>query len=420
MTFDTRARLWLSSAALLLGCNVEPLSTKNRGIGGTDGPGGVCPSGITVLLSDYLSTLVALGSLDGTTLSESFLSTSSSKTDGLSFALSGDVVLPSMRPSSGRVVLVDRFGTNVVTWALPSTAQVVGQLPVGTGFESNPSDYLELASGEAFITRWGENGDPGRQAHDRGGDVLVLDSERFEIKGSIELPRHDDLPPRPSSLSRLGDLALVTLDRVSLDFSRTGESELAGISLTSHAVEFVLGFPGLKGCGRPALSPSGSLLAVACSGALTRTGEVPDPTESALVLLDATVSPPVELRRLAATELAGGPLQSGIVFASESLLLLKTQTALGSTASNRWLALDLTRDEVRTLLEAEKSSTGKGQGIVYGGMSCAPGCSDVCLLADGDRGVLQRVRVADTETELLSPIRVEAEVGLPPRDLTLR
>ena len=183
--------------ALLVGCNVESLSPGDRGVGDTENFDGVCPTGVTVLLSDFFSTLVTLGRLDGTTKSASFLSTGSSGTDGLSFALSGDVVLPSSRPESRRVVLVDRYGTNVITWADPRTAKVLGQLAVGTGFESNATDYLELESGEAFVTRWGENGDPGRVEYDRGGDILLLDSERFEITGAIELPRHDDLPPRP-------------------------------------------------------------------------------------------------------------------------------------------------------------------------------------------------------------------------------
>lgn len=403
---------------LLVACNVESRAPDSEGAGGGDG--GACANGITVVLSDFLSTLVTLGRLDGTTQSAAFLSTGSSGTDGLSFALSGDVVLPSSRAASGRVVLVDRFGTNVVTWADPGTAKVVGQLPIGTGFESNPSDYLEFESGEAFVTRWGENSDPGKQAYDRGGDILVLDSERFEITGSIELPRSDDLPPRPSSMVQMGDVVLVALERIARDFSLTGEAELAGISASTHELSFLLRYSGLKGCGRPALSPSGELLAVACSGALTRTGNVTNLSESALVLLDAKSSPPLELRRLPAAALAGAPLQSSAVFASEKLVLLKTQSEIEGSDSNRWLALNLESDEVQTLLEAGTDARGKGKGIVYGGMLCAPECSNVCLLADADRGVLQRARIGNDRAELLSPIRVETKIGLPPRDLTLR
>ncbi|HWA75958.1 MAG TPA: hypothetical protein VG937_26655 [Polyangiaceae bacterium] len=412
---------WVAGLSLLLfACNVESTAGQNVGTGQPSHPGSVCPDGVTVLLSDFFSSLVALSTLDGNTQSASFLSTGSRKTDGLSFALSGDVVLPSTRTLSGRVVLVDRFGTNVITWANPSSAEVLGQLPVGTGFESNPSDYLELEDGRALVTRWGENSEPGRQAFDRGSDVLVIDSQGFQLLDSIELPRHDELPPRPSSLSRVRDLVMVTLDRLSLDFSLTGEAELVGISSATLEIEFVQRFVGLKGCGRPALSPSGKLLAVACSGSLNRKGEVSDLSESGLVLLDAESRPLRELQRFPAQTLAGAALQSSAVFASEDLLLWKTQTALGGSGNNRWLSLNVREQSLRTLLEAGPDEAGTGKGIVYGGMACAPGCSDICLLADADRGVLQRARITADGAELLSPRQVESTVGLPPRDLSLR
>src|SRR5690606_35822633 len=87
----------------------------------------------------------------GETQSASIISTASSETDGLAFALSGDVALPSAPADSGHLVLLDRFGTNVVSWIDPATAEVVSQLPVGTGFESNPQDYVEFGE-RAFIS----------------------------------------------------------------------------------------------------------------------------------------------------------------------------------------------------------------------------------------------------------------------------
>src|SRR5690606_38628620 len=104
--------------------------------------------------SDYQSTQVALSTLEGETQSASLVSTASTQTDGLAFALSGDVYLPSAPTDSGRLVLLDGFGTNVVSWVDTASAEVVAQLPVGTGFESNPQDYVEFGK-EAFISRWG-------------------------------------------------------------------------------------------------------------------------------------------------------------------------------------------------------------------------------------------------------------------------
>ena len=82
--------------------------------------------------------------------------------------------------------------------------------------------------------------------------------------------------------------------------------------------------------------------------------------------------------------------------------------------------LDLESDAVTTLLEASPNAQGKGRGLLYGAMSCSPGCSDVCLLADADRGVLARVRIGATGAEMLDPIIVDPASGLPPRDLVER
>lgn len=404
---------------LAVACNVENTTPDTGGVGVAGASS--CPHGLTVLLSDYASTQVALSALDGETASRSFISTGSAETDGLSFALSGDVVLPSARPGSGRVVLVDRFGTNVITWLDPADARVLGQLAVGTGFDSNPNDYLELDDRFAFISRYGQNPEPGREPFDTGGDLLLVDTEAQQIVGNLPFEVTEDLAPRPGGMTRIGDEILVSLVRISRDFSKTGESELAGVSVATRQLDFRMRYAGLKNCGRPVPSPSGDLLAVACTGNLNQQGVVSDVNESALVLLDPHSTPPREVRRIPARDLVKEPIQSGIAFASESRLLLKTQTSIVGSENNRWLALDLDTQSITTLLEASPDAQGKGRGVLYGSMSCSPGCSDVCLLADADLGVLERVRFDSAGTpELLSPIVVDAKSGLPPRDIVER
>jgi hypothetical protein len=150
-------------------------------------------------------------------------------------------------------------------------------------------------------------------------------------------------------------------------------------------------------------------------------GTVESLDQSALVVLDATVSPPREVERIQAADIAGEPLQNTAVFAGPALVLLKTQTPLGGSSNNRWLAYDLEHGTTTTLLEARPDADGQGKGLVYGGTVCAPGCSNLCLMADADRGVVERAQVdADGAVELLDPITVEDTVGLPPRGLTLR
>lgn len=411
-------------ALLAVGCGAD--STTNN-TGGVDGP-----SGVSVVLSDYISTQVALSDLSGQTESESFISTGSTETDGLAFALSGDVVLPSSAPKAGQVVLLDRFGTNVVTWVDTKTAHVLAQLAVGTGFESNPSDYLEVGPKRAFITRWGDNANPGQEEFDLGGDVLIVDTASYAIKGSIELPRSavknangDEAaapyPPRPVGMTRVGDVVLVPLERLAADFSDMAEAVLVGIPVDGDEVSFELPLPGLKACGRPALAPDGKTFAVACTGYISAIGETEDVTQSALLVFDATSSPPVELSRFSASDLAGGPIQNDVIFATQDKVLLKTQTGFGAGDNNRWLAVTLATGATETLLEARPDPQHGGKGLVFGGMSCSPDRSDICLLADGDRGELARVSVEENGDIVSAPsLAVETAVGLPPRDVAPR
>ena len=81
------------------------------------------------------------------------------------------------------------------------------------------------------------------------------------------------------------------------------------------------------------------------------------------------------------------------------------------------LAFDLSRGDVLTLAEARSGSDAGGKGVVYGGVLCTPGCGNVCLVADADRGVLRRFAIADDELEALGNVRVENVVGLPPRGI---
>jgi hypothetical protein len=142
---------------------------------------------------------------------------------------------------------------------------------------------------------------------------------------------------------------------------------------------------------------------------------VEDLDQSVLLLFDAEQRPLEEIGRYSAEQVAGEPLQSSVAFATDGVVLLKTQTPWGGSTNNRLLALDLESGEAQTLVEAQADEDGEGKGIVYGGLLCAPGCSDVCLMSDADVGALQRVRVAaEGAVELLSPITVEDEVGLSP------
>ena len=98
------------------------------------------------------------------------------------------VNVPVVPPASGRVVILDRYGTNVITWMNLADASVLNQLPVGTGFESNPHDYVEVSATTAWITRYGTNATPGQEPFDQGGDLLIVDTSKYTITGRIAMP----------------------------------------------------------------------------------------------------------------------------------------------------------------------------------------------------------------------------------------
>jgi len=419
MVVNTRvpfALVALSFAA----CNVSPTAPPSTGgvamsDAGRDG-GASCDRGAVVLLSDYLSTQIALSAPDGTTLSPAFLSSASTKASSLAFALSGDVALPNITPASGRVVLLDRYGTNVVTWADPSSAKVLGQLPVGTGFESNPQDYLELDATRAYVTRWGVNHAAGSAPFDAGSDVLIVDTRTPSITGSIAMPIEEGLPPRPAGMVRVRDTTMVVLQRESdPDFTTVGESAIAGIA--NDAIAWEVHVTGLKGCGRPALSPSGAIMALACEGQLASDGAVSDLSASAIAIFDVTTLPPKPTQRFTVSDQLGSPTQERVAFASETLLLGKTQSPLGGTTDNHAFTLDLTTGKATVLLTAGKDAQGKGKGAVYGDVVCRTGCGNVCLLADADVGRLRRWTVSADGLRALSDVTVETMTGLPPMSL---
>ncbi len=96
-------------------------------------------------------------------------------------------------------------------------------------------------------------------------------------------------------------------------------------------------------------------------------------------------------------------------------VLAKTQTALDGATNNRVLAVDLSETDAtlaaQTLLEARPNDDGTGQGIVFGGALCSPGCGDVCLVADADRSVLARFAIDGDALEPLSPLAITGTVG---------
>jgi hypothetical protein len=210
-----------------------------------------------------------------------------------------------------------------------------------------------------------------------------------------------------------GDVA-VTLARISLDFRTTGSAALVWVSPEEELVMEIFDLAPYKNCSRAMLSPNGERLALVCSGALDQTGQVDDASASGILVFSATSRSGIG-GELPASELGYGPLQPDGAYFSDDVLLVKTQTGLNTSENNRLLAVNLRTRTADVLLEAAPDADGDGQGVVYGGLYCPAPCPGLCLVADADEHVLQRVGPgADGRPQLLEPLAVEDQIGLPP------
>ena len=411
-------------ALALVACNVAPPPPSTGGVsfdggagarvdGGADGGAAAsCETGVVIVTSDYKSTNIAVSRLDGTTLSGSFVSSGATK-PGLALALSGDVDVPLVAPASGRLLLIDRYGTNVLTWMDLANASVLAQLPVGTGFQSNPHDYVEVDATRAFVTRFGTNPNPGQQAFDQGGDLLIvgaIDTSTPAIAGRIAIPEENPaLQPCPDLMTWIGHELVVTLGRWSADFSQVGDGRFIGVSPGAGSIDWTVNVTGLSSCGRVAVSPSGKVAAIACSSAEDMSTSMFDPAQSDIVVYDATTSPPEETRRLGLGKKLGAGLQPAIAFAGEDAIVALTYGG-NATPGDTVFAVSPTTGEVTALGQSDKP-------YVLGGLHCAPGCGDVCLLSDADRNKLRRWQFARGTFAALDDVTVDTIVGLPPRDI---
>jgi len=425
--FVVKLGTWIAFVSAM-GCNVSSPAKNTGGVGdsattggdsGTNsGEGGavaVCPSALSVVCSDYTTSNIEIANLNGTSLSGSFVSSGSTPT-GLTTALSGDVDVPFVPPASGRVLIIDRYGTDVLTWMNLSTASVLAQLVVGTAFNSNPQDYIETNATQAYVSRYGTNSNPGQQMYDQGGDLLILNTSNYSITGRIAMPEENAaLQPSPAAMNWIGSDVVVTLQRFSSDFSMIGDGRFVGVSPATNSIAWTVNITGLQDCGRVYVSPSGKVGAIACSGQPDSSGNY-DPTGSDIVLYDLTQSPPVETKRLGLGASLTKSIQPQLSFASETTILALTYGNPGApTSGDTAIAVDVgTADSgaaTVTQLAAETMAD------VYAGPFCSPGCSEYCILADSEANAILRWQFSNGTFTPASNATVDTTVGLPPIDI---
>jgi hypothetical protein len=410
------------ACALLGGCSLSPVAPSTGGVdggggsvpdggmdgGGDAGPPLVCPKALVVTDSDYMSTNVSVLSNTGAVLSGSIIS-SAATPPGLTAALSGDVVLPLATPASGDIVLIDR-GNAAIVWIDPATAKVIKDVSVATGFKSDPQDYLELSATKAYVTRYADNATPGAQPFDTGGDIVILDTTKGTVTGRIDLHDADDgvLWPRPDRMLAIGGEVWVSLERVDANFMLApGDARIAGIDPTKDARTFTLDIPNLAECAGMTLSPSGKVVALACTGPLTDTSSS---VQTGIVLLDATKNPPVELQRFPVAVTLGAALGPTLAFASETLLVGFAYGDMSKGRNDIAFTLDVTTGTVTKLADA-------GMPYALGDVRCTPGCGDMCAMADAQAPGVRFWELTAGALVAKPTVMPDPTVGLPPRNL---
>lgn len=377
---------FVSLALAVSACNVDDPPAS------TGGARGASCERFALVRSDYVSTQVSLVDDGGRALSSNVVS-SGGAAPGATSALSGDVVLPHDPPSSGKLVLIDRFPNGILTWVDADTGLVEAQLNVVPGFPANPHDYLDVAPGKAYVTRFGSNTAPGKVAFDEGGDVLVVDTMQHVISKRIDLSAYGGgVDPRPDRMTMTGGRAYVTLSRLDATFERGEDGLVVVIDVATDAVVDTLAVPGLKNCTNLALSPDARTLAVSCSGLYKIPGAA-QMAASGVVAIDLASKEEV-LRVMAST--IGASLGSSLGFPTARTLVAIANAETGDEI----VAIDVGTGAVSSLRTTSPFAAGD--------MFC--GCGARCLVPDADAASLLAI-----DADGVMPLAELTGSGLPAR-----
>lgn len=407
-------------ASLALACEPAPVAST----GGVEldevknASGESCGSGLAVIQTDYASTNVAILGLDGSTLSGSILS-SGSEGVKLNAPLGGDVVLPSSLDAS-ELVLIDRYPNAVLTFLNLATGRVRGQLDVGTGFASNPQDYLALSDSVALVSRYDSNPNPDATIEERGDDILIVDPKNLEVTGVVDLDAVRAPAPfltRPARLARVRDRVLVTLAGYDGRFQDAAPARLAWLDAGARRAVSSVEIDGMKNCAGLAVSPSGAEIALSCSGLVDGSDEA-DPSDSGIVVFSVEGSSEEaprlrEKARFWAADFARGPFSFSLSYASDETLVVGTYGAVeGPDAGrpDRVFSLEIADGTTHDWIESEKDP------FTLGEIRCVTPC-DVCFVADAGRGDVARFSSIRSAAPVLERWTIEETIGLPPRQL---
>lgn len=375
---------------------------------------------LAIVLSDYASSAIVVvdegGRVFGPWLD------SGSRPPGLVATLSGDLVLPRVAPDPARLVLIDRYQTDVLT-AIPFArpdALVQRDLRGGrtSGSSPNPQDVLALDDGRWLVSRHNPAADPAAPELARGNDLAVLDAERHELVARRVLEADLVLDgvtyfARPAGLAAMRDAGeprvLVGLARLApLELRRTGPGAVAWLDPRSDRTE-VLELPGLSNCIHVAPVPGpGDRAVVLCRG--DAFGE--DESRSGLVEVAFESHRLVERRRHTVARTPSLPAPSnGLVPLDAQRIAYVSSGSVREGRLDRLVALDLDRAEATVIAESAPMPFELGEGTLD------PVRTEL-LVPDGNLGAIRRFDAVDL-TERAPLVLPDPCLGLPPRQVAL-
>ncbi len=318
------------------------------------------PSGIVVVNSDYQSASVSFLDRDGNLLQDSCFN-SGSGAQGLSMALSGDVALPTQPQLGGPVVIIDRLNS-ALTWLDPVSCTPLRQLAVGTGFGSNPHDFVWLSPSKAYVTRFGNNAaaTPAPDDFDDGSDLLIIDPVQPKILGRIDLapfaPAGAKILPMADRALLAGGMVYVSLNAISGDWSNFGEGRILIVDPTTDQVVGTLDAPGVKNCGAMTYLAAEQKLLVACDGD-TNAGPA-QAAGSAIVAFDLSTTPATLVAQIGAAAAGGLPYSNWTVAALDGNTVLGvTEGNLSNSLPDRLWSLSLAGGPSVKLLDSAEAFT---------------------------------------------------------------
>jgi len=369
--------------------------------------------GIVVLSSDYATASVSILDRDGNLVKDNCFN-SNSGPKGISLTLSGDLALPTQTTFGDPVVIIDRTNS-VLTWLDGPTCTPLQQLAVGTGFPSNPHDYVALSPTKAYVVRYSENAaaTPTPDDFDDGNDLLIIDPSQPKIVGRVDLK-----PFAPAGVLPDADRAMLIDGKVYVSFNAISDNfkvyGLGRVVIVDPVADQVIGtvdLPGVKNCGALTYLPAEKKLLVACTGYYGAGAQ--QFQSSAIVAIDLSTTPPSVVGQVGAATLGT------VAFANSAIAAFDSNTVLGVELGD---FSNTPPDQVWTLSLAGAQPTklfDSTEGISVGSMLLDSARARV-FIADGTKNSIGVIREFDLVSGNLTVGKTTAanpSHNLPPRSL---